>query len=121
MGENQDGDASFGVFSKSSLQTRLTTRGPSGIAIMLGGLGVMALGWTQIISWNRKARDLGREQAVARLSLLPLLQAEQDRINMKKMKDNLEMERLIMADVPDWEVGKSVYYTERWVHPKTIQ
>lgn len=34
------------------------------------------------------------------------------------MKENLESEKIIMKDVDGWEVGKSVYYTDRWVKPR---
>ena len=36
---------------------------------------------------------------------------------LKRLKDNLEKEKVLMADVKDWEPGYSVYNTKRWVPP----
>ena len=36
---------------------------------------------------------------------------------LRAMKAFEEEEALIMKDVPGWEVGKSVYNTEKWIPP----
>jgi len=66
-------------------------------------------------------RENRKEQLNARLALLPLLQAEQDRRVLRAMKAFEEEEAQIMKDVPDWKVGESVYNTEKWIPPLPCQ
>lgn len=40
---------------------------------------------------------------------------------LKALKENEEMEALIMKDVPGWTVGESVYNTEKWITPVPLQ
>ncbi|RMX38517.1 NADH dehydrogenase [ubiquinone] 1 alpha subcomplex subunit 13-like [Pocillopora verrucosa] len=99
----------------------IPTRGPSGIALFLGGAAVMAYGFYRVIMGNRKRCELRKEQMEARIGFLPLLQAEHDRNCLRLLKENEELEAQIMKDVPDWKVGESVYHTEKWVTPMPIQ
>lgn len=50
-------------------------------------------------------------------NLIPLLQAEQDRIFLRERKKKLMEEKEVMKDVEDWKVGESVYKT-RWMKPR---
>ena len=66
---------------------------------------------------NNKARAyeklLEREQ---RFAMVPMLQAEQDEKYLARREALLKKEAEIMADVPGWKVGESVYYSKtRWV------
>ena len=59
-------------------------------------------------------RELKREKSWARLYLLPLVQAEWDREWLRWRQSELDREREIMQDVPDWKVGESVYQNDRY-------
>jgi len=80
-------------------------------------LGLTGLGWVGVWYGMKKVRALKEERAIARLSMLPLLIAEQDRITLRQMHAKLEEEKLIMADVPGWEVGASPYSSNVWMTP----
>ena len=92
-------------------------RGPSGLTLLLGTLGLCSLGWVGVIYGNRERRRLRRELVDARIALYPLLLAEQDRNVLKQMKDFEEAELEIMKNVPGWRAGESVYYNTRWIKP----
>jgi len=99
----------------------LPKRGPSGMMMFIGGAAVMAFGFYHVIMGNRKRCELMKEKMNARIGILPLLQAEHDRKCLKALKENEEMEALIMKDVPGWTVGESVYNTEKWITPVPLQ
>ena len=99
----------------------LPKRGPSGLVIMLGGIATMAVGFYFVAKTNRERREIRKEQLTARLALLPLLQAEQDRRVLRAMTAFEEEEALIMKDVPGWKVGESVYNTDKWIPPLPCQ
>lgn len=54
-------------------------------------------------------RELKRENLWSRIHLVPFLMAESDRDRFRREQANLQREKQIMEDVPDWEAGKSVY------------
>ena len=51
-------------------------------------------------------RELEREKRWARIHLLPLLLAEQDRDTFRRDQAALAREKQIMSDVPGWEVSE---------------
>ncbi|MBN3278207.1 NDUAD dehydrogenase, partial [Polyodon spathula] len=81
------------------------------------GIGVLVFGYWRLFKWNRERRRLQIEDLEARISLLPLLQAEHDRRTLRMLRQNLEEEAKIMKDVPGWKVGENVFHTDRWVTP----
>ncbi|KAJ7371522.1 NADH dehydrogenase 1 alpha subcomplex subunit 13 ndufa13/GRIM19 [Desmophyllum pertusum] len=99
----------------------LPKRGPSGLALFIGGAAVMAYGFYRVIIGNRKRCELTKEKRYARIGVLPLLQAEHDRNCLRLLKENEELEAQIMKDVPNWKVGESMYHTDKWVTPVPIQ
>ncbi|KAI8607004.1 hypothetical protein BC830DRAFT_1073348, partial [Chytriomyces sp. MP71] len=54
-------------------------RGPSGAVIFGATLAIMGVGWYYVAENNAERRELRREKAWNRISLVPLLQAETDR------------------------------------------
>ena len=50
-----------------------------------------------------------------RYALAPVLQAEEDRWYMEREREIMKREAEIMKNVPDWKVGVSPYYSDRWV------
>ena len=95
-------------------------RGPGGLTLMLGMLGVCSVGWVGVYFGNKERRRLRRELFDARIALYPLLLAELDRNILKQMKDFEEAEMEIMKNVPGWRAGESVYYNTRWIKPTQI-
>ena len=40
---------------------------------------------------------------------------------LRRLKENLETEKLIMKDVEGWDATQSVYNTDRWVAPREFE
>ncbi|XP_059846972.1 NADH dehydrogenase [ubiquinone] 1 alpha subcomplex subunit 13 isoform X2 [Hypanus sabinus] len=70
-----------------------------------------------LVSSHIARRRLQIEDLEARIAMMPLLQAEQDRRYLRLLRENLEEEAKIMKDVPGWKVGESVYHSDRWFTP----
>merc|ERR1712224_46349 len=111
-----------GGYAKLEWKRNLPSRFIGGARLMAAGVGVMAYGWYWVIIGMRQTRELRREADIARLSLLPLLFAEEDRTLLKMVKRNQLQEAEIMKDVPGWTPGESVYNAgrdnDRWVKPR---
>jgi len=111
--------APAGGYPRIEHLSKLPKRGVSGVAMMASALGFMGVGFFFVARGNQNRRELSKEQKIARLNLLPILQAESDRWVLNRLKENLEKEKLIMKDVPGWTPGTSVYNNaERWITPR---
>ncbi|KAJ8357726.1 hypothetical protein SKAU_G00205200 [Synaphobranchus kaupii] len=108
-----------GGYGPIDYKRNLPKRGFSGYTMFGIGIGVMVIGYWRLFKWNRERRRLQIEELEARIALLPLLQAEQDRTTLRVLRENLEEEAKIMKDVPGWKVGENVFNTDRWVPPIT--
>ncbi|XP_061551142.1 NADH dehydrogenase [ubiquinone] 1 alpha subcomplex subunit 13 [Phycodurus eques] len=106
-----------GGYATFDYKRNLPKRGLSGYSMFGIGIGVMIFGYWRIFKWNRERRRLQIEEMEARIAMMPLMQAEQDRRNLRLLRENLEEEAILMKDVLGWKVGESVYHTERWVAP----
>lgn len=85
--------------------------GPSSLVTMGGAVVLFCFGMYKIIEANKLRREWRREQRDVRLALVPFLQAEAD-VQREFLKCKLhEKEAELMKDVPDWEVGATVYKT----------
>ena len=62
-------------------------------------------------------RELAREKVWARLHLIPLLEAENDRDLVRRQIAEAERERVLMSDVKGWKMG-SVYNSDKVIRPK---
>lgn len=60
-----------------------------------------------------------KELEIARVNLLPMLQAEADRRYIRQRKQQVEEEEKIMDGVEGWVVGENVYKT-RWMPPTSV-
>jgi len=56
--------------------------------------------------------ELKREKRQARLALMPLLLAEQDRVELFRRTRMLDLEARAMKDVPGWVPGESPYKSD---------
>eukprot|EP00250_Pteridium_aquilinum_P000042 c10056_g1_i1 orf=285-623(-) len=64
---------------------------------------------------------LKQEKYEARKAILPFIQAEEDARFLRDRQKFLDEEAEIMANVPGWKVGASVYNSERWRAPASIR
>ncbi|KAL4400778.1 mitochondrial respiratory chain complex I protein [Malassezia pachydermatis] len=92
----------------------MPARGPSGVMMIFATIGITAFGFYRMGLGNVEKRELARERAWSRIYLTPLLLAESDRDAFRRNRASQLREKLLMKDVPDWEVGKSVYNTKRY-------
>ncbi|XP_044311798.1 NADH dehydrogenase [ubiquinone] 1 alpha subcomplex subunit 13 [Varanus komodoensis] len=106
-----------GGYGPIDYKRHLPRRGLSGYSLFAIGIGIMFYGYYSIAKWNRERRRLNIEDLEARVALLPLLMAEDDRRTLRILRQNLEEEAKIMKDVPGWQVGESRFHTTRWVSP----
>uniref|UniRef100_A0A672M8C5 NADH dehydrogenase [ubiquinone] 1 alpha subcomplex subunit 13 n=2 Tax=Sinocyclocheilus grahami TaxID=75366 RepID=A0A672M8C5_SINGR len=103
-----------GGYGPVDYRRNLPRRGLSGYSMFGVGVGLMVFGYWRLFRWNRERRRLHIEELEARISLLPLLQAEHDRRTLRMLRENLEEEAVIMKDV-----GEKMFHTDRWVSPIT--
>ena len=61
-------------------------------------------------------RELAREKVWARLHLIPLLEAENDRDLVRRQIAGAEREKALMSDVKGWKMG-SVYNSDKVIRP----
>ncbi|GCB72355.1 NADH dehydrogenase [ubiquinone] 1 alpha subcomplex subunit 13 [Scyliorhinus torazame] len=106
-----------GGYGPVDYKRNLPKRGLSGYSMFGIGIGILLFGYYKLFKWNRERRRLQIEDLEARVALLPLLHAEQDRRTLRLLRENLEEEAKIMKDVPGWKVGESVFHTDRWTTP----
>uniref|UniRef100_A0A7N4PI29 NADH dehydrogenase [ubiquinone] 1 alpha subcomplex subunit 13 n=1 Tax=Sarcophilus harrisii TaxID=9305 RepID=A0A7N4PI29_SARHA len=106
-----------GGYGPIDYKRNLPRRGISGYSMFAIGIGTLLFGHWGVMKWNRQRRRWLIEDLEARIALMPLLQAEEDRRKLRMLRQNLEEEAIIMKDVPGWKVGESVFHTTRWVPP----
>ncbi|KAL9933002.1 hypothetical protein V8E36_008257 [Tilletia maclaganii] len=106
-----------GGFQPVRYKRNLPTRGPGGLAIFGGVFAICAYGFYKVGISNLEARELKREVTWARIHLVPLLLAEQDRDVFRRRVAAVQREKAVMSDVPGWEAGKSVYFTKKYTQP----
>ncbi|GME71687.1 hypothetical protein B5S28_g5086 [[Candida] boidinii] len=105
-----------GGYEKIQWKRHLPSRGFRPSIWFAGLVGLTGYGFYKIIEGNREITELSREKLWARIHLLPLLQAEQDRDIVRRTLSYYEKEAEIMKDVPWWEV-KSPYSDKGAFHP----
>uniref|UniRef100_A0A061QUA6 NADH dehydrogenase [ubiquinone] 1 alpha subcomplex subunit 13 n=1 Tax=Tetraselmis sp. GSL018 TaxID=582737 RepID=A0A061QUA6_9CHLO len=116
----QDGPPPGG-FPSIRIARRIPNTGPSGAAIFGVGALVMSYGFYLVGQTNIQRRADKAEREHVRRALVPFLQAEEDRRYLKAKKQLLEKEASIMKDVDGWEVGRSVFNSDRWMPPSDFK
>ncbi|KAJ3302493.1 hypothetical protein HDV03_004916 [Kappamyces sp. JEL0829] len=129
-----------GGFKNIRYARNLPRRGPSGAVMLLAVFGVMTYGFIKTAEGNAERRELRREKVWARIHLIPLLQAEQDRDLVRRADILAAREAEIMKDTKDWapldlkapvggigkfgvkneEAAEPVYHTKRYVAPSLV-
>uniref|UniRef100_A0A8H7KBZ6 NADH dehydrogenase [ubiquinone] 1 alpha subcomplex subunit 13 n=1 Tax=Bionectria ochroleuca TaxID=29856 RepID=A0A8H7KBZ6_BIOOC len=83
--------------------------------IMLLGMGaVMTYGWYKLIVGIREGNELAREKMWARIHLTPLLQAEEDRDQVRRYWADQAREKELMGE------NFKVYNSDRYVFPGSV-
>ncbi|POW18795.1 hypothetical protein PSHT_05413, partial [Puccinia striiformis] len=100
-----------GGYEPIKFKRNLPIRGPSGSLIMSGVFVTCLYGFYRYGQGNLEKRELKRENMWSRIHLVPILTAENDRDQFRRNRAQLDREREIMKDDPDWVVGQSVYNT----------
>ena len=73
-------------------------------------------GFWQIGQTNAQKRLVTKEKREARMSIMPFLQAEQDKMLAEQIAQSNAKEAEVMKHVEGWKVGESVY-SKRWSKP----
>eukprot|EP01123_Difflugia_compressa_P005528 TRINITY_DN17396_c0_g1_i1.p1 TRINITY_DN17396_c0_g1~~TRINITY_DN17396_c0_g1_i1.p1 ORF type:complete len:123 (+),score=10.40 TRINITY_DN17396_c0_g1_i1:103-471(+) len=96
---------------------RVVPRGIPGIVLILG-VGAMTIWghWVSVQSYKKKCKYQEEEVFRARVNILPIYTAEQDREYLKSRKRMIELEEKYCKDIPQFVVGGTVYHT-RWLPP----
>ena len=80
--------------------------------VLLLGMGaIMGYGWYKLIVGIREANELAREKMWARIHLTPLLQAEEDRDQVRRYWADQAREKELLGE------NRQVYHTDRFVRP----
>ncbi|KAI8987949.1 GRIM-19 [Mycotypha africana] len=95
----------------------LPKRGPSGLVLLLGVTAISGFGFYRLFQGNLERRELKRENLWSRIHLVPLLTAESDRDNYRRLEAAKAREAEVMKDVDGWKVGESVYNNTKYFTP----
>jgi NADH dehydrogenase (ubiquinone) 1 alpha subcomplex subunit 13 len=76
---------------------------------------VIAYGFYRVGQHNKERSGEKLEERRVRFAMAPILQAEEDKWYVERERALLKREADIMKGVDGWEVGKSIFFTARWV------
>ncbi|KAM3451579.1 hypothetical protein MY3296_005244 [Beauveria thailandica] len=77
---------------------------------LLIGMGiVMSYGWYKLFHGIREANELAREKMWARINLIPLLQAEEDRDQVRRCWADQKREKELLGE------NTKIYHNDRYV------
>ncbi len=82
---------------------------------MLGVFAVMAYGWRKLFVGNREKLELAREKMWSRIHIMPLLQAEEDRDQVRRMYADKAREKELLGS------ESSVMNNDRYVLPFVVR
>ncbi|KAL9055398.1 MAG: hypothetical protein Q9162_003595 [Coniocarpon cinnabarinum] len=100
-----------GGYDPVQYKRNLPARGFRPVYLILGGALIMAYGWYHLFHGIREWNELGREKMWMRIHLTPLLQAEEDRDQVRRYYANQDREKDLLGST------SSVYHTDRFVRP----
>ncbi|KAF4120917.1 GRIM-19 protein [Geosmithia morbida] len=100
-----------GGYEPVQYKRNLPARGFRPGALLLGMGAIMGYGWYRLIVGMREVNELGREKMWARIHLTPLLQAEEDRDQIRRHWADQAREKALIGD------NIKVYNTDRFVRP----
>ncbi|KAH7327740.1 GRIM-19 [Stachybotrys elegans] len=79
--------------------------------VLLGMGAIMGYGWYKLFHGIREANELAREKMWARIHLIPMLQAEEDRDQVRRYWADQQREKELLGD------NIKVYHTDKFVRP----
>jgi len=97
----------------------LVTRGPKGWQLWAGSSLMIMYGFYQIGQTSLERRAEKVHERRLRYAMAPILQAEADREYLQRELINLKKETEIMKDVDGWIVGRSPYWTQKFM-PRAV-
>ncbi|KAJ4388177.1 hypothetical protein N0V93_008784 [Gnomoniopsis smithogilvyi] len=100
-----------GGYGDVQYKRNLPARGFKPATLLLLGSGVMLFGWYKFGAGAREQRELAREKMWARIHLIPALQAEEDRDQVRRHLADQAREKALLGE------NTRVYNGERWVAP----
>ncbi|PHH60514.1 hypothetical protein CDD81_1604 [Ophiocordyceps australis] len=100
-----------GGYQPVQYKRNLPARGFRPGVLLLGMGGIMVYGWYKLIPGIREANELAREKMWARINLIPLLQAEEDRDQVRRYWADQQRERDLLGE------NMRVYHSDRFVRP----
>ncbi|CRK24039.1 hypothetical protein BN1708_003730 [Verticillium longisporum] len=100
-----------GGYNAVQYKRNLPARGFRPGILLLGMGAVMGYGWYKLIKGIREANELAREKMWARIHLIPLLQAEEDRDQIRRWYADQAREKELLGE------NTRVYHTDRFVRP----
>ncbi|KKY23223.1 putative nadh:ubiquinone oxidoreductase 14kd subunit [Phaeomoniella chlamydospora] len=100
-----------GGYNTVQYKRNIPTRGFRPSIYLLGMGVVMAYGWRQVFVGIRERNELAREKMWSRIHLTPLLQAEEDRDQVRRYYADKEREKALLG------TETSPYNTDRFVRP----
>lgn len=99
--------------SLSLSQRNIPIRGLRPIWYLVAVGGVMAYGWRKVFLGARERNELAREKMWARIHLIPLLQAEEDRDQVRRYYADLAREQQLLGS------QSKPYNSDRYVYVQT--
>jgi NADH dehydrogenase (ubiquinone) 1 alpha subcomplex subunit 13 len=100
-----------GGYGPVQYKRNLPARGFRPGVLLLGMGAVMTYGWYRLFIGIREANELSREKMWARINLTPLLQAEEDRDQVRRYWADQAREKALLGE------NIKVYNTDRFVRP----
>ncbi|EXJ60070.1 NADH dehydrogenase [Cladophialophora yegresii CBS 114405] len=99
-----------GGYEAVQYRRNIPTRGLRPLWYLVGMLGVVTYGWRQIFLGQREKTEMAREKMWARIHLTPLLQAEEDRDQVRRYYADLKREKELLGSqiAVGWFVGLRV-------------
>ena len=91
------------------LKRNIPIRGFKPVYYLLGMGLIMAYGWRKLFIGNREMHELGREKMWSRIHITPLLQAEEDRDQVRRHYADLAREKELLG------TQSSPYNSDRYV------
>ncbi|KAL2115143.1 hypothetical protein VTJ04DRAFT_10806 [Mycothermus thermophilus] len=81
------------------------------IPLLVGASVLMTYGWYKLIKGIREENELAREKMWARIHLIPLLQAEEDRDQVRRYLADQAREKELLGE------NLKIYHSNRFVRP----
>mmetsp|Transcript_2632 Transcript_2632/g.2885 ORF Transcript_2632/g.2885 Transcript_2632/m.2885 type:complete len:134 (+) Transcript_2632:55-456(+) len=108
-----------GGYRKVDMGRLLQTRGPKGWQLWAGSSLMIMYGFYQIGQTSNERREEQVHERRLRYAMAPILQAEADREYHVRELIILKKEAEIMKDVEGWVVGRSPYWTQKFM-PRAV-